>query len=210
MATSGELDKYCKPINYKIRANNTHFDDTINHNDEWQREVYVYASEIMEKNGFSKVIDIGCGSGYKLIKYLGGYETIGYETEPAISFLRKTYPDNRWVDSGEPSTSFNNDNDKQCDLVMSSDVIEHILDPDELINYMKSFSCDYFLISTPCLAMMVKHFGRRINGPPRNNAHVREWTFDEFKMYLSKHFNILESHMGKSQIECQWHLCTRR
>jgi hypothetical protein len=27
-----------------------------------------------------KIIDVGCGSGYKLVKYLGDYETIGFET----------------------------------------------------------------------------------------------------------------------------------
>lgn len=212
MEISNTLDKYCKPINYKIRSNNTHFDDSKHNatNDKWQKEVYIYASQIMEQMGFNKIIDIGCGSGYKLIKYLGKYETIGYETEPCISFLRKTYPNNKWINSGEPSTSFNNDGDKQCDLIISSDVIEHILDPDELINYMKSFSCNYFLISTPCLEVLIKHFGRTRYDPPQNSAHVREWTFDEFKMYLSKHFKILESYLGKKQKECQWHLCTRK
>ena len=211
MKTSSTLDKYCKPINYKIRPNNHHHDDSKHHNDNYQKEVYVYASEIMEKKGFNKIIDIGCGSGYKLINYLGKYETIGYETEPCISFLRKTYPNNKWINSGEPSTSFNNDGNKQwADLIISSDVIEHILDPDELINYMKSFSCNYFLISTPCLEVLINHFGRTRYDPPQNNAHIREWTFDEFKMYLSKHFKILESYLGKKQIECQWHLCTRK
>jgi len=204
------VDKYCKPIAYKIRPNNKHFDDSKNHNDKWQKEVYVYANEVMKKYDFKKIIDIGCGSGYKLIKYLGEYETIGYETEPSISFLRKTYPDNKWINSGEPSSSFNNDSDKKCDLIMSSDVIEHILDPDELINYMKTFSCNHFLISTPCLEVLIKHFGYKRYEPPKNVAHVREWTFDEFKMYLSKHFQILESFLGKTQIECQWHLCTRK
>ena len=40
------------------------------------------------------VIDIGCGSGWKLVNYLSKeFETIGIETEPAISFLREKYPD---------------------------------------------------------------------------------------------------------------------
>ncbi len=39
-------------------------------------------------------IDVGCGSGWKLVNYLSGeFHTIGIETEPALSFLRKTYPD---------------------------------------------------------------------------------------------------------------------
>jgi hypothetical protein len=40
------------------------------------------------------VIDVGCGAGWKLVHYLAKeFKTIGVETEPAISFLRKTYPD---------------------------------------------------------------------------------------------------------------------
>ena len=42
MKTSNTLDKYCKPINYKIRPNNIQFDDSKNHNDKWQKEVYVF------------------------------------------------------------------------------------------------------------------------------------------------------------------------
>jgi|688.fasta_scaffold1789531_2 hypothetical protein len=40
------------------------------------------------------VIDVGCGAGWKLVHYLSKeFRTIGMETEPAISFLRKTYPE---------------------------------------------------------------------------------------------------------------------
>ena len=204
------MDKYCKPLEYVIRENNSHFNDSLNHNDRWQKEVYVYAEKVMRENSFKKVIDVGCGSGYKLIKYLGGYDTVGYETEPCINFLRKTYPNRKWVNSGEPSESFSDDDDKSCDLVMSSDVIEHIKDPDELIKFMKSFSCDLFLISTPCLQVLVDTRNRNILGPPGNEAHVREWTFEEFKMYLRKHFDILDSKLGVTQLECQWHLCIRK
>ena len=37
-------------------------------------------------------IDVGCGSGWKLVNYLSKeFRTVGIETEPALSFLRKTY-----------------------------------------------------------------------------------------------------------------------
>lgn len=48
------------------------------------------------KSGGRKLItiDVGCGSGWKLVKYLSEeFHTIGIETEPALSFLRKTYPE---------------------------------------------------------------------------------------------------------------------
>ena len=82
------VDKYFLPKNYKHRLNNTHHID-LNETDKYQKEVYIYAKNIMEKYNLNNIIDIGCGSGFKLINYLGIYNTIGYETEPCISFLKK-------------------------------------------------------------------------------------------------------------------------
>jgi hypothetical protein len=40
------------------------------------------------------LIDVGCGAGWKLVNFLSKeFRTIGMETEPAISFLKKTYPE---------------------------------------------------------------------------------------------------------------------
>ena len=55
-----------------------------------------------------------------------------------------------------------------------------------------------------------KNHRRNNIGPPPNKCHVREWTFAELKKYLSKYFEIKDSFLGKTQIECQWHLCVRK
>ena len=203
------MDQYCLPLNYSIRKNNKHFSD-IDETDKYQKEVYIYANTICKKLNLKKIVDIGCGSGFKLIKYLNEYETIGFETEPCISFLKNKYPDRKWINSGEKSKSFNyNINDITCDIVICSDVIEHILDPNELIHFLKYFDSKYFLISTPCRKRLVEMKRRTNNGPPELVYHVREWTYEEFKLYLKKHFNILESYLGVTQQSCQWHLCEK-
>jgi len=46
--------------------------DQIGREDAWQVEVYLHALGLMKKNNFTSVIDIGCGSAYKLLTYLGG------------------------------------------------------------------------------------------------------------------------------------------
>lgn len=207
------MDKYCLPIKYKINKNNLHFDDTKYPNDECQKEVYIYVKKFMKDKNLKKIIDIGCGSGFKLIKYLGEFDTIGIETEPCISFLKKKYPNNIWINSGEMEKSFNIkdiDLEKEYDIVMSSDVIEHIRDPDELIKFMKKIKSKYYLLSTPCRQVLFDKKLRTFYGPPGNKAHVREWTFNEFKMYLNKYFEILDSKKGEFQISCQWHLLANK
>ena len=51
----------------------------------------------MEKNNLYTIIDIGCGSGFKLIDILGKYDTIGIETEPCFTFLKEKYPEHQFV-----------------------------------------------------------------------------------------------------------------
>jgi len=201
-------DKYFLPIGYQINASPQHYVD-INETDAWQKEVYVYAKKLMTDKKLKSVIDVGCGSGFKLVNYLAEFDTTGIETEPCISFLRKKYPSHKWLDSGEPEKSFNFV-DLSSDVVICSDVIEHIVDPDELVKFLLSINTSYYIISTPCRERLVQYHGRKNLNPPINKAHVREWTMEEFKLYLSKTFTIHSSFYGISQNECQWHLLSKK
>jgi SAM-dependent methyltransferase len=201
-------DKYCIPIKYTINANPKHYID-LKETDKYQKEVYVYAKNLMEAKKLRDVTDVGCGSGYKLIHYLGGFNTVGIETEPCISFLRKTYPANVWLDSGESEKSFKS-YDIHTDLVICSDVIEHIINPDDLIEFLLSLDTKYYILSTPCRDILVKYANYDPLGPPKNACHVREWTMEEFKQYIAKKFTILESKYATNQKECQFHLLTKK
>jgi SAM-dependent methyltransferase len=125
----GLRDKFFIPMTYTANLNNTHWSD-IGYADEYQLEVYILARDVMRRNKLDGlVVDVGCGSGYKLVHYLATeFTTVGIETEPAISYLRETYPDNIWFDSGEQSESGPNQIQLpgECSVMISSDVIEHI------------------------------------------------------------------------------------
>lgn len=200
---------------YQINHNVGHHVDN-HYTDEGQKEVYEYAKKIATEKKYKTIVDVGCGSGFKLIKYFSDFKTIGYEVEPAISFLRENYPDREWRDSGEAEKSFNYDGQEKCDLVICSDVVEHIENPDSLLEYLKSFNAKAIIISTPCREVLCKSekyrgtYGGTYNGPPINRCHVREWTSSEFINYLSQHFNVKESKLGEQQIECQFHLITNK
>lgn len=189
---SGIRDHYFIKKSYKTRLDNAHFND-INLTDQFQKEVYLAALLLMrelvprtkdESGRRGLVADIGTGSGYKLMHYIAPeFNTIGFDTEPAISFLRDKYPDEEWIDSGEPEKSLPSwkSGEKKLDLCICSDVIEHIHDPDDLLKFLLSLKCSIYVISTPKRDALKK----ADSGPPINGHHVREWTFHEFQMYLT-------------------------
>lgn len=208
--------QYCIKKNYKANLNPAHHSDE-NFTDEGQREVYEFCREFMTTHKLTTVLDIGCGSGYKLMHLLGEFNTVGIETEPCYSHLRNKYPDRKWLLSGKPEQNFVDyaDDISNVDVIICSDVIEHIVNPDLLVDYMLSFNAKYYIVSTPCREILCNHpkfnnaYHKSINGPPNNKCHVREWTMTEFKAYISTKFNIISSHYGEKQIECQYHLLTK-
>jgi hypothetical protein len=205
---------FCILKNYKANFNPAHHID-IEFKDEWQKEVYLFCRDFMKSNNLLSVIDVGCGSAYKLTTILNDFDTIGIETEPCYTYLKKTYPDFKWLLSGEIEKSFKlYDEIYNSDVVICSDVIEHIVNPNILVDYLLSLKSKYYIISSPCREILCNHpkftnnHKKSWNGPPLNPCHVREWTMEEFKQYISKNFNIISSHYGKNEIECQYHLLT--
>jgi SAM-dependent methyltransferase len=188
-------DNYFIKEGYISRDSYNHFDDTIL-KDEYQNEVYFAAYELAKEHQVERIADIGCGSGYKLLKYFGDLETTGFEIEPTLSILRQMYPFNQWSLSDfsrqlkGPGAHY--------DMIICSDVIEHVVNPDDLLNWINNqFVFDYLVISTPDRDELVHVWKDPLyqpqtqSGPPVNWAHVREWSFSEFEKYISQYFEIV-------------------
>lgn len=180
--------KVLKKKNYYIKDGYNHrneyqyFDDT-SYKDEHQKEVYMKALNLIQSNNLKSVIDVGCGSGFKLINYLGDYRTTGIDVTETVNFLIKQYPTRKWFDTKTVDFAF-----LKADIVICSDVIEHVLNPDFLLNNIKQIqNVKYIIISTPD-----RDLARGINdmGPPGNKTHIREWNMNEFQKFISSHFKI--------------------
>lgn len=171
------MKNYGLPEGYRVRENPQYWDDT-RMKDEWQREVYLMAAAIMASNGFSSVIDVGCGSAYKLVKYLDKYDTMGIDVMPTVEWLRDRYPTREWRTSLP---------DGKFDLVICADVIEHVPDPDSLCRSLRSVANGLVLISTPDRLRP----GEPPLGPSNNRSHVREWSYSEFGNYMREQFEVL-------------------
>jgi len=170
--------KYEIPLTYNERFNIPNFDDTP-YKDEFQNEVYSKARDVYNYNNLKSIIDVGCGSAFKLFKYFNDIPFTGVEIDPTYNWLCQQYPNNKWERY--------RDNTLNADLVICADILEHLEDPDEMMAYIKKLNSKYIVLSTPD-----KDLGNIPNGPPANVHHVREWSFNEFEKYVSRHFDILE------------------
>lgn len=174
--------KYYIKSGYFHRNTEIYFDDTKN-TDEFQKEVYMTAQQIMINNNLKTVIDVGCGSGFKLMKYLGAFDTTGIEVQDTYQHLTSKYTDRKWlaINNFDPSTL-------TADLIICADVIEHVKEPDKLLKELSKIrNWSYLLISTPDRDL---RRGRRNYGPPPNEYHIREWNQKELNLLLSDHFRL--------------------
>jgi len=165
---------------YIHRDSIIYFDDTKN-TDEWQNEVYAHASDIYKRNNLTSVVDIGAGSGFKLIKYFNHERTLGIDVPETVDWLKRAYPSKKWSSKFESVIGY--------DLLISSDVIEHVDDPDTLLDLIEQFNPKYIVLSTPDRNLLSE---QSQSGPPVNPTHVREWAFEEFRDYIGSRFDILE------------------
>jgi SAM-dependent methyltransferase len=168
---------------YEHRLAPHYYDDTTT-SDGWQDEVYRFAQEIADKYDLRSVLDIGCGSGFKLLKYFHNQTTIGVDVAETCALLQRRYPDRQWTIS-----DFSAAKTPKADLVIASDVIEHLADPDALLQYIVRIAPLYVVISTPDRNLL--RSGTH-NGPPFNPMHLREWSMVELHAYVSEFLEIIE------------------
>jgi SAM-dependent methyltransferase len=171
---------------YRHRTHYCHFDDTP-YTDEYQKEVYQRAARLAQHAGARAVYDVGCGSGYKLIHYLGHFDTIGFDVPDSLEFLRRTYPNRKWE-----HVPFSDRSYAPADIVICSDVIEHVLDPDELMGFLLAVSKQWLVLSTPDRNREYPLLSRYQLGPPHTDHHIREWSFREFRRYVERFVDVHE------------------
>jgi UDP-N-acetylglucosamine transferase subunit ALG13/SAM-dependent methyltransferase len=176
-------DKYGIKAAYLPRRKGRTFEDSSNR-DHYQDEVYQTARRFLTDHGLHGVLDVGCGSGYKLLKYFAEECTLGLELSAGLIFLQHKYPHRDWALS-----DFDHLPQGEFDLAIAVDVIEHLDDPDALLGFLQRVNCKYVLISTPERSRL----GLLARYRPKNRCHLCEWDQAEFVGYVGRYFEILES-----------------
>lgn len=195
---------------YRSREKPKQFDDSEEDALTYQLDVYSFAGKLARDLELESVLDLGCGLALKLRKYLqpAMREVFGVDQEHSITYCQKNHDFGTWiVDNLEQPVKLPKRN---FDLIISADVIEHLVDPDNLLNLIKQ--CTHpqtrIVISTPERDL---RRGADDMGPPANAAHVREWNRDELSRYIQSHgFEILEHcimNLKAGMPTCQTLLC---
>jgi len=174
------------------------FDDREN-KDEWQQTVYQQALFKLTEIQGKSIIDLGCGSAYKLVNMFGDYDTLGIELRETYHWLLEKYPSKKWMafENLDPSKL-------QCDLVICSDVIEHVRNPDIIMDFLKAIHFRYLVLSTPERDSVR---GTTDFGPPENTSHYREWNREEFNDYVSKWFRVEKQMISNDKSPSQILFC---
>lgn len=150
----------------------------------YQYAVYQYARQLILQQDIKSVIDVGCGVGTKLFELIAPLCTnlTGVDHPEAIRHCENHRLGRFFVDNLEtPNFSLYT----TYGLVICADVIEHLLDPDPLIELIKCISTKdtWIVISTP---ERDKLRGTDCMRSPKRE-HVREWNTQEFRAYLESH-----------------------
>lgn len=158
-----------------------------------QYHVYELAYNTFRQTKASSVLDVGCGPALKMrhffLKESKTADVVLIDQPSVNSIVNRVFPAATFSAANLEDRGFNLG--KKFDLVICSDVIEHLSDPDSLLEIIKTHlnKDGLAVISTPDRDMR----RGRDNLRSPNPDHVREWNSTEFATYLSHHnFTILK------------------
>lgn len=150
--------------------------------DEYQKEVYAFARSFYDEKELNGVLDVGCGSAFKLLANFQNVPKAGAELN--TDWLKQQFPNETWFAFSDPAWK-----KFPAQLIICADVIEHVPNPDAFVaDLLEHREAKYFVFSTPDRNLDTSPWKF---GPPNNEAHYREWTFEEFEGYLSRYFRVV-------------------
>ncbi len=156
----------------------------------WYRRHLVVYEWIRARVGGLKVVDMACGEGYgSAVLSRTAREVVGVEANPEAhehARLRYTAPGlrferdlvERWA---EP-----------CDAVVFFQTIEHVANPDEVLEHFKVLvgTDGLVVLSTPNLLTIAPVGAEKSQNP----WHLKEYRHEEFRALCAAHFGTVELH----------------
>jgi len=157
----------------------------------FQYSVYDLARRKIKELKLKSVLDVGCGCGTKLYKLIYPLTTdiTGIDQKHAIDICKRIF-ENKGVFLKANLEKTDLQLKRKYDLIICSDVIEHLIEPNNILEFIRTHSHEktIILLSTPERDNLRGKDCLRSNKP----EHVREWNKSEFAQYIeSRGFKII-------------------
>ncbi|HUD04433.1 MAG TPA: class I SAM-dependent methyltransferase [Patescibacteria group bacterium] len=140
------------------------------------------------------ILDVGCGEGFTLnsLKENGiGKRLEGIEyLQAAIDLGKKTYPDIKIIKGTIYELPYK---DNSFDLVLCTEVLEHLESPEKALKELVRVSKKYLVISVPnepffMLAQLVR--GKNWSRFGNDIEHINHWTVFGFPQFVKKNAKV--------------------
>lgn len=160
----------------------------------YQLDVYLRARAIALDIGARSVLDVGSGPGTKAARLLCDVlpDVVLVDQPTTAALVTERCPSARFVAANLETIAV--DLGRTFDLIISADVIEHLIDPEPCLAFIRRHSAPgtRILISTP-----ERDYARGTGcGACDKPEHVREWTGAEFVAMLGDHgFRVIAHHV---------------
>jgi len=148
--------------------------------------------DLMNKSKNQCILDLGCGNGYFVNHLLSlGYNAYGTDaSEKGIAIARETNPDRFFVQDISTGKLPHELQSLKFDTIISTEVIEHLYDPEGFITFCKEVLNDKgeLIISTPYhgylknLALSLFNKWDTHLNPMWHGGHIKMWS----RLTLSK------------------------
>lgn len=141
-----------------------------------------------------RILDVGCGEGFTLERlrkarigrYLEGVDSL----DLAIKLGRKEHPNLILKKGSIYELKFQDDS---FDLVLCSEVLEHVENPEKALLELVRVSKRYVVLSVPnepffMLGNLLR--GKNISRLGNDIEHINHWTFWQFRKFVAKKLKI--------------------
>lgn len=182
---SGNYDKYMSKNPLKRRMIDRLNKKIVSNLKEMVKDIVVEESKI-------KILDAGCGEGFitnLLYNNLKNAEFTGIEfTKEALEIAREMNKNINFVQGDIYEMPFK---DLSFDIVICTEVLEHLEDPEKAVSELKRLSKKYILLTVPnepwfCLGNLIAL--KNINRLGNPIDHINHWTFGDFKKFAKQNF----------------------
>lgn len=157
---------------------------------------YKSISELLQAINYNSLIDVGCGEGFLLQSnsdIVSGKECYAMDLDPKeLKDAEKNIP---FCHLFEASIYDVPKNDEFVDLVICTEVLEHLEDPEKALKEIYRLSSKYAILSVPreplwrILNMARGKYWSELGNTPDHRNH---WSSRQFKRFVSNYFEVIE------------------